>query len=91
LLRKVLAADEDEIKYIRGARGVGADAVDLEGRPYELKVYAGDARVREEAVGEGAAAEARTSSSTHCGMPSPSGSAAVASARKVSRWCWTSE
>ncbi len=41
LLRKVLAADDNEIKDIRGARGAGADAVDLEGRPYELKVYSG--------------------------------------------------
>lgn len=41
LLRKAFAANDFEIKDIRGARGAGADAVDLEGRPYELKVYAG--------------------------------------------------
>jgi hypothetical protein len=41
LLRKVFAADDFEIKDTRGARGAGADAVDLEGRPFELKVYAG--------------------------------------------------
>ncbi|MCA1790210.1 MAG: hypothetical protein LC667_10225, partial [Thioalkalivibrio sp.] len=41
LLRKVLARDDQEIVDLRGQKGLGADAVQLDRGFWELKVYAG--------------------------------------------------
>ncbi|HEY0015550.1 MAG TPA: hypothetical protein VGC13_04500 [Longimicrobium sp.] len=41
LLRKVLARDDQEIVDLRGQKGLGADAVQLDREFWELKVYAG--------------------------------------------------
>jgi hypothetical protein len=41
LLQRVLASEAGEVMDLRGQRRVGADAVDLDRRYYELKVYVG--------------------------------------------------
>ncbi|HUF71089.1 MAG TPA: hypothetical protein VMM79_20730 [Longimicrobiales bacterium] len=41
LLREVLASDDLAVRDLRAQRGLGADAVDRDGRYWELKVYAG--------------------------------------------------
>lgn len=41
LLRKVLATDAEEVRDLRAQRGIGADAMDLDERYYEMKVHAG--------------------------------------------------
>ena len=41
LVRKVLASDLEEMRDLRAQHGVGADAVDILERFFELKVYAG--------------------------------------------------
>jgi hypothetical protein len=41
LLQRVLASEAGEVMDLRAQRRVGADAVDLDRRYYELKVYAG--------------------------------------------------
>lgn len=41
LLRRLLASDAEGVRDLRAQRGVGADAMDLDQRLYELKVHAG--------------------------------------------------
>jgi len=43
LLRRILGSDDQQLRDVRGMKNIGADAVDADQRPYELKTFAGAA------------------------------------------------